>query len=130
MPITYQTGDGKNDNPFQPHAPGEYPCTVVAAKETRSKSGNPMIEIRIRAIESDGQAFGPGIFDYLVFTDGAKWKVDAFLQSADLWPGEHAPINIEAEDLIGKTVTAKLGTEKGTDGVTRNKVETYISDAF
>lgn len=125
MAITFTTGDGKQQPTFGPWPAGEYLVRIVDAKEKTSSNGNPMIELRVRVVQ-DGDVKGGGIFDYLVFSDGAKWKVDAFLQAANKWPGENQPVDIDAADLVGLEITAKLRVGKDREGNKKNEVETYV----
>ena len=84
--------------------------TVISGMETTSKAGNPMIELQVK-VEN-----GPKIFDYLVFTKTAEWKIDA-LRAAfgeTIVPGEQVEI---AEDRwVGKSARAELEYEDGQDG--------------
>ena len=54
---------------------GDYDFVVDDAGEKESTKGNPMIELQL-AIEHDGSCVL--VFDHLVFTRNAFWKIDAF----------------------------------------------------
>lgn len=102
---------------------GEYPFEVVNAKEARSKNGNDMIELKL-------DINGSKIYDNLVFTDKAFWKIDQFLKAVGAHPGEGKDITVEADDLIGHKGTCKLRVGKTDKGNERNEVESYTWEEF
>ena len=53
--------------------PGDYTVEVLNAEESVSKQQNDMIELKLRVEPS-----GAILFDSLVFTPNAFWKIDAF----------------------------------------------------
>lgn len=108
--------------------PGEHTLRVVEAKEDTSKGGNDMIKLTLQVVRKDGSK-GPKLFDYLVFTAAAFWKVDQFLKAAERHPGAGEEINIDADDLIGIEVEAELKIEEH-EGKKSNKVESYLFDEF
>lgn len=115
----------KTDEPKQGGArvilkPGEYGFTVVDATEKVAKStGNPMIELKLRVNDE------AVVYDNLVFTPKAFWKIDQFLKSVKAHPGPGHESNIEADDCLGLEGTCNIKTEKDQGGNDRNVVDAY-----
>jgi hypothetical protein len=102
--------------------PGDYAVEVIDAVETVSKNGHDMIELKLRTGK------GSILYDFLVFTPSAFWKIDAFRAATGeaIEPGEE--IEITADNLIGRTATARLVAEE-YNGRTRNKVAAWVIGA-
>jgi len=129
MPINYTAGAPRTNNyPILPA--GEYPFRVLDASEALSKSGNKMIKLKIAA--GDGKTADIVLFDYLVFTESSVWKVDAFLKSCGMHPGEGKEATIKADEFIGWEGRVKVVVED-YNGDKQNKVASYTwpsSDDF
>lgn len=95
----------------KPVPPGMYNCTIVAAEPTISKAGNnPMIRLRWR-IDDDGDYYHRNIFDHLVFSPAALWRVRQVLQAigyANNFAGEVNP-----ENLLGESATLQVTIQAG-----------------
>lgn len=104
--------------------PGEYSLRVVEAKDKKSGAGNAMIELRLRVVMEDGSD-GPSLFDYLVFTPKAYFKIDAFQASCGRHPGEGQDSKLDADDCVGLECRARLKVEE-YEGRKNNKVDAYI----
>lgn len=102
---------------------GDYQFEVVNAEEKRSKAGNDMIELTL-SIE------GSKVYDNLVFTEKAFWKVDQFLKSVGAHPGEGKSIDVEADDCVGQRGTVTLRVGKSDKGNDRNEVDCYTWEEF
>jgi hypothetical protein len=103
--------------------PGEYPFEIVNAEEARSKNGNDMIELTLRIGESK-------VYDNLVFTDRAFWKIDQFLRSIAQHPGEGKSFDVLADDLVGHKGMCKVGMGKTAKGNERNEIDAYTWEEF
>lgn len=108
--------------------PGDYTLKVLDASDEVSGNGNEMIKMRLGVIHDDGSK-GPSLFDYLVFTPKAFFKIDSFLASCGQHPGEGKSYDLEADDVIGWECRAWLKVEE-YDGRKNNKVEAYLFDDF
>jgi len=108
--------------------PGEYKLRVIDAIEKVSKSKNCMIEVKHQVILHDGTE-GPKLFDYLVFEDSCFWKIDQFLKSAGMHPGDGADVDVQAQEIIGWEVVATLKVEE-YNGSKNNKVVSYSIEEF
>jgi hypothetical protein len=100
--------------------PGEYTVEVVNAEETVSQKGSDMIELKLRV-----QPSGATMFDHLVFMESAFWKIDSFRAATgeSITPDEEVDIN--ADDLIGRTGRARLTVEE-FNGRKRNKIAAWL----
>lgn len=90
---------------------GEYNFIVISADKTFSSTGNPMIKVRLDLQGADGS-----VFDNLVLTDKAMFKVVNFLESIGLKKkGEELTMSIG--DAVDKAI--------GLEGFCKIKHETY-----
>ena len=78
--------------------PGEYTVEVVNAEETVSQKGSDMIELKLRV-----QPSGATVFDHLVFMESAFWKIDSFRAATGESVTPDEEVEIQADDLIGRT---------------------------
>jgi predicted metal-dependent phosphoesterase TrpH len=94
--------------------PGIYRLEIKNAVEKVSQNGNAMIKLVCKVLLKD-DIEGPEVWDHLVFTAKASWKIDQFLASIGqaVVPGEE--VSVEATDLIGEVGVAEIGEEAGTN---------------
>jgi hypothetical protein len=116
--MQYNPNDLKEMPPIKE---GRYVFKVANAEEQTSKSGNPMIKLDMCVKISDYKSLP--IFDYLVSTEKALFKIKQFCQSVGL------PFNgdLNVDDVLGKTGEALFMHETGSDGRKYLKVAKYIS---
>ena len=107
---------------------GEYKLRIIDAVEKVSKGNNCMIQVTHRVLLPDGTE-GPKLFDYLVFEESSFWKIDQFLKSAGMHPGDGADVDVQAQEIIGWEVTATLKVEE-YNGTKSNKVVSYSLEEF
>lgn len=98
---------------------GEYEFTVKKASLGTSKNGNEKIEL---VLEIKG---GATVYDNLVFTEKAFWKIDQFRIATGEKLDSSAKVNFEAEHCEGRTGQCHLITET-FEGRSRNRVEAYL----
>lgn len=97
---------------------------VTAAEEvTSKKSGNPMIKLELSVEDQDGKI--GKIFDYIFYSDKAKWKLVSFCVAASM------EARLEAGTLTALHCNLKTGYllivhEKDDKGEKRNKVKRYL----
>lgn len=126
MAVQYTTGKPQEGGMAALLEPGDYRFKVVNATEKNAReSGNPMIELEARVINPDGSE-GRKIYDNLVFTQSALWKVDQFMAAIGTHPGEGKSITIDAEDLVGREFRAKVKIGQNNKGQDRNEIESYL----
>jgi hypothetical protein len=123
--FTYQDSEARK--PFE--EPGEYFCTIEDFEWKIASSGNDMLVLKLRT------SGGALVFDNLVFTDKAFWKIDhalkAFMPSKGLKPpkkGEDFDMNDQWVTDNLKDATGWVLLSKGTTpgGKTRNNVDAYL----
>ena len=102
---------------------GDYRLRVEDAVEKESRNtGNPMIELEL-SISYNGKQIR--VYDYLVFTPKAFWKIDHFRIATGEKLVEGQKVNFEAEDCIGREGRCHMIVDT-FEGKTRNKVEDYL----
>jgi hypothetical protein len=124
---SFTYNDSEARKPFE--EPGDYMVTVEDFKfEFARGSGNEILALQLRT---------PGgclVFDNLVFTEKAWWKIDhalkCFLPSKGFTPpgkGENVEIDNDwvTEHLLGATGMVTLNKGQSTSGKTRNEVAAY-----
>ena len=107
---------------------GNYDFEVQEAEEKVSKTGNDMIELKMRVYDNEGQ--GRTIFDYLVSTDGGAYKIRHFAYAVGL--GEsYERGELQASNLHGCTGKAKVFIKKDKSGQypDRNAIADYLPPA-
>ena len=124
MAIRYTTGSAEVGNRFLV-PDGIYEMEIIDAKEKTSAKGNPMLELKWEIVGKNGDN-GPQLKDWLVMSEAVMWKIDAFLVACGKHPGEGVEIELEADDLIGVAVRARLKQEKDAKG-TNMRVDAYLA---
>lgn len=113
-------------NPSTEVQPDGSKCGFIVedATEKESQAGNDMIELQLRILVN-GSDKGPLVYDNLVFTEKAYWKIDAFRECTGekLAPGQ--PVVFNADDCIDRRGHVALKIEV-YEGRSRNKVDYYI----
>ena len=100
---------------------GDYTIEVLGAEESISqKNRNEMIELKLKVEPS-----GAIVYDNLVFTSSAFWKIDAFRAATGETVTPDEDVEIIADDLIGRTGRARLIVEE-YNGKKRNKVAAWL----
>lgn len=115
---TYTAQEPKS---FETLPPGNYQVKIIEAEETTSKNGgNPMIELNL--LEKKSRAL---IFDRLVFTEKAYFRIDQFRQATGdtVKPGEE--IEIDAAYCKGRVGWVALEVED-YNGRTKNVVKQWL----
>ena len=100
---------------------GDYTVEVIGAEESISqKSHNEMIELKLKVEPS-----GAILFDNLVFTANAFWKIDSFRAATGETVTPDEDVEIVADDLIGRKGRARLIVEE-YNGKKRNKLAAWL----
>src|SRR5882672_10207333 len=84
---------------FQLMKDGIYEGVVTSSLDTKSASGNPMMDILVTVYDDNGKAHE--IRDFLVFTKNMMWKVVHFSDSAGI-----------TEDYLKGTLWSKIAVDK------------------
>jgi hypothetical protein len=100
---------------------GEYDFEVVGAIEKMSKTGNDMIELKLRVYVGDKERI---IFDYLL--EAMAFKLIHFCEATGLSAVYEAG-QLTAEDCIGQSGKLNLVIQEGKGGfASKNSVGDYI----
>jgi hypothetical protein len=119
----YTQGTGSNEV-LPDNSEWDFVCENATEKE--SSNGNPMIELELRILGPNGEKKGL-VFDHLVFTEKAFFKIDDYRQAVGekLIPDQQIIYN--ADDAIdGRGRLVLMIDEYG--GRRRNKVSYYVTD--
>lgn len=90
---------------------GEVKFEVLSAESTFSKTGNPMVVVKLATYDdNDGHEI---VYDYLL--QKFSWKVKAFLEAIGHlnW---YAAGGFDTNDSVGKVGSCVIKLEPGTDG--------------
>ncbi len=116
-------GDGGND--CGPVPDGEYPFTVLSAKDKQSNGGNAMLEINL--LFDVGRPDPMKVRDWLVAHPKAIWKIRQFCGATGF---NYDSGELDADSIVGAKGKAKLilGQPKSEGGKRYMQVEAYIAD--
>lgn len=103
------------------YAPGTYWFTVKNMEEAVSKAGNSMIKIEITVFFENGPL---AIYDYLLGTKEASWKISQFCKSIGR-EGLYKMGNIEPVDILGQRGKCEIHYQEN-DGKKYLRVKSYI----
>lgn len=104
--------------------PGDYNFVVDDAQERDSKSGNAMIALKLKVGDAPNDR---NVYDYLVFDGKSEWKLGTFLHAIGRHPGVGVEMEIDPNDLVGRSGRAKIKVEL-YNGNKSNKVQDYLFD--
>jgi hypothetical protein len=105
---------------------GIYDFVVADANDKQSQSGNDMIELQLIIKGPDGQE--SKIYDNLVFTPKAFWKIDAFRLCTGDKIIKGKSVEFDATDCLDRTGKCYVILEN-YEGRERNKVGEYLDPA-
>jgi hypothetical protein len=91
--------------------PGNYQFEVMEAKESMSKAGNDMIELKLKIFMPDGRE--RVIFDYLL--EALEFKLAHFMECVGLFD-KYTAGKVEAHDCWGKSGEVKIYIQKDKSG--------------
>lgn len=101
--------------------PGKCNYEVIDATE-KAKNGNDIIELKLRVTDADNKE--ATVFDNLIFTQKAEWKINQFLKSIGLHAGEGKTVEVTTDQVIGYTGTCIVKTGVWNDK-SRNEIDSY-----
>lgn len=106
-----------------PIAPaGIYPFEVLEATEKTAKTGNAMIGLKLRIFGEEQYT----VFDNLVFTQSAAWKITEFMRAVGYEVPTGTDAALEAYQCLGKTGEAQIGV-RSYEGRDQNTVASYLA---
>jgi hypothetical protein len=100
---------------FEPAKPGVYQCRIEETTVSNTKKGDQMITVTYEIV-TPGSEKGKKLWDRIVLTDAAKWKLDQFLQALGLATKRKRKGTLDLEAVIGEqlTVVVKQGEYNGS----------------
>ena len=107
---------------------GEYDFEIKDAAEKQSQSGNDMIELHVTVFNAHGDR--TTIFDYLVHTEKAAYKVKHFAEATGL-DEQYTRGEIDANACLNRSGRCKLIIKKDTSGQypDKNEIRDYVKAA-
>lgn len=105
--------DAKGGGAFVPPQPGVYPAVISEIEQTKSKAGNPMLKVTSKVT---GKKYnGALLFDYIVLTESAQWKLDQFLQALGVTSSKKRKGSIDLDELVGESFKVRVKGETYND---------------
>lgn len=100
------------------------PCSFVIkkAEECFSKSGNPQMKIEMDVTDIDGKV--ASVYDYIFYSDAAKWKLVSFCKAIDI-EDKLLEGSIETYDVLNKRGQLVIVHEE-YNGEKKNRVKSYL----
>jgi hypothetical protein len=106
---------------------GTYDYEVRTATEETSQAGNEMTKIEAWIYDKDGAR--RLVFDYLVASEKAAWKIHEFAASCGLLE-KYKTGTLEAIDIEGRAGKCVVATQKATDTYpAKNVIRRYVKAA-
>ena len=124
----FTSGEPEEQSAFTVFDDGDYPFTIVEINEIKnSAAGNEMLQLKLEFTNPEGETCT--VYEYLVFTAKAAFKINQFLASIKIPSGTR--VNFHDPDFIkyikAKSGIATLASEpvKGKDYL-RNKIVKFL----
>lgn len=122
-PITAEQADEQSGG-FEPWRAGDYDFNVHDASEEVSEAGNEMVKLTIHVLNPEGQR--RTVFDYLVNSDKAQWKIRHFAEAVGM-VAQYEAGEMETADIVGRMGRLKLRIKPAQGQyATQNAVNDYI----
>lgn len=102
--------------------PGTCSFVISKAEECKSKSGNPQMKIEIDCTDVEGKV--STVFDYIFYSEAAKWKIVSFCKAINL-EDKLMEGAIEPRDLVNRKGQVVIVHEE-YNGDKKNKVQRYL----
>ncbi len=102
MAFQFRTQYGWDEQPKEPSMttpPGYYPAKIVAAEEKYSKSGKPMLQLKLEV--DAGGARTVDVNEYLLLDSTAPWKVEQYLAAIGYQFSAGQDVSISANTFLG-----------------------------
>lgn len=114
MAFQFRTQYGWDEQPKEPSMttpPGYYPAKIVAAEEKYSKSGKPMLQLKLEV--DTGGARTVDVNEYLLLDSTAPWKVEQYLAAIGYQFSAGQDVNISANTFLGGRLYVLTYNEPG-----------------
>lgn len=105
---------------------GDYKATITSVEPCLAKSsGNEMLKLTLEI-----EPHGVTVYDNLVFSAKAAWRIDTFLKSIGMAPKKGEKIDFNeafCERLVGKSGEVTLSVDEYEPGKKSNKVTAWLT---
>jgi hypothetical protein len=101
---------------------GDYAFEVTKAEEQTSKAGNDMVKLQLNIPDEEERSHT--VFDYLVGTEGAAYKVRHFAEAVGLLD-DYERGELKADDMVGRSGIAVVGIQKQSGYPDKNVIRDY-----
>jgi hypothetical protein len=91
---------------FEPPPAGTYNCRIDETTMGTTRKGDQMITAVYEII--DGQHKGKKLWDRIVLTKAAEWKLDQFLQALGVASSKKRKGVLDLEEIVGERLTVKV----------------------
>ncbi len=111
--------------PIENLKPGRYAFEVIESSETMSQAGNEMIKLNLKIGGKPNR-----VWDNLVFTEKAFWKVTQFLEAIGENLEDGDDVEVTADGVLGRVGIVDLTIEPGTGAASDrefNRAGRYIA---
>lgn len=102
---------------------GRYLVVVEDAEMTKSKAGNPMINLWYRIL--DGEQKNLTLTDRLTLTEGAMFRIVGFMQAIGL-PTPNKRLQLNLKHFLNKTLMVDVADGEPYNGRVRSEVKGYL----
>lgn len=102
--------------------PGKYFWKVEEA-ESAYKNGVEQIKLILRVGDKTGEA---KVYDTLTFSDKAFFRVELFLKSAGVYPGDGVDVDVYPSALVGLSGWCETFDKKADNGRTYTNIDTWL----
>ena len=102
MAFQFRTQYGWDEQPKEPSMttpPGYYPAKIVAAEEKYSKTGKPMLQLKLEV--DAGGTRTVDVNEYLLLDSTAPWKVEQYLAAIGFQFSAGQDVSISANTFLG-----------------------------
>ena len=112
--------------------PQGHVCTarVDGVEDCVSQSGNEMLKLKVHALSDSGEVQRT-IYEYLVFTPKAEWKISQFLESVGMASETGEQVEVNAQTLTDAQGRVRIAQETYTDQDGKeqvtNRIGTWLS---
>ena len=114
MAFQFRTQYGWDEQPKEPSQstpPGYYPAKIVAAEEKYSRSGKPMLQLKLEV--GAGGARTVDVNEYLLLDSTAPWKVEQYLAAIGYQFSAGQDVSISANTFLGGRLYVLTYNEPG-----------------
>lgn len=105
--------------------PGKnYWWRVESAEDMYSKKGDPQIKLTLKVGDKEGVV---KMFESLTFNENAFFRVEMFLKSAGVYPGDGVDIEFSSSDCVGLKGGCTVRDEESTrDGKVYGRIDKWL----